>query len=920
MLAALAQGGFSAGLLGISVSALAASGSWDCRVADNGRGWSCNKDGVPEERPAAPAPAALPLATPAAADPQPPKSEIQAKPAIEETSAPATEVIPAATDIGEGASPADDVVEAAKPEPIPIPAPVTERPSNQAETSPDSQFVASTPAETEPQSQTDAISRTAAPAVSATVPLATPGKPTKDRVEAAPETHPQTPPQPLTHPLIDDDLNWNRCVHDEGIDFSPVTLQTDQQGLDAIEVTAESAETTTLERTARFSGSVELRQGAQRLFADEIDYAQDSGDLNARGKVLLQRPDLRLTASEVHYNLPTRSGHANNAEYRLPGIMARGTAKKAEFVDQVHSNYENITYTTCAPGNSDWLLSAERLVIDRAEGRGTAHNAKLRFLGAPLAWVPKLSFPVDDRRHSGLLIPTLGYSDKRGVDITIPYYLNLAPNYDLTLSPRIMSKRGFMLGSEFRFLTAHTEGVIGADYLPNDRDNPEDRRRGALSVQTLSRFSPNLSAAIRVNHVSDEDFLRDFGGNLELTSVSHLERAAELRYDTQAWNALARVQKYQTIDDLLPKADRPYARLPQLGFNLYQQPLNHPLGYQLDAEFTRFAKDGGFVEGTRLDLQPGVSLPLREAHYHLVPRASLRYTKYRLDNAAGPDTSPDRLSPIFSLDGGLYYDRSTELFGTAVSQTLEPRMHYLYVPKEGQNDIPVFDTDEYDFSFDNLFRENRFNGADRLGDANQLTLALTTRFNHQATGREILRANLGSILYFRDREVQLPGIPIDEDQSSALVGELAADFGNGWHTRGGLNWDPHDNEIDQALVQASYRNSEGSIISLAYRLRDEVNTHTDVGLIWPLNNRTRMIGRWNYSLSEERNLEALGGVEYGRCCWKVRALVRQHITGTGGDDDLSFLLQLELGGLGSFGDNIDSLLNDGIYGYRREDD
>ena len=931
VLTALGQAGISAGLLGLCGSTLAASGSWDCRVADDGRGWACNKNGVPEERPAETAPAIAPALTPAAADAEPPEPEVPARPVAREPEKPATEAIPSPTGI-RTIAPVADVTEDKAPSVDPAPAPATRTTAATAEISPDPRFEVSTPADIATQPEAETVAPQAAAPAADTAPDAPQTGSTSSHAgtlaetapetdpETAPETTPETDPETQSHPLIDDDLDWNRCVRDEGIDLGPVVLQTGQQDIAAIEVTADSAETNTLERTARFSGSVELQQGPQRIFADQLEYAQDSGNLNASGMVLLQRPDLRLAASEVDYNLQTRSGHASNAEYRLPGIMARGTAEKAEFTDQAHSSYEDITYTTCAPGNSDWLLSAERLEVDRTEGRGTAHNAKLSFLGAPLAWVPKLTFPIDGRRHSGLLIPTLGYSDKRGVDITVPYYLNLAPNYDLTLSPRIMSKRGFMLGSEFRFLTSHTEGVIGADYLPNDRDNPEERRRGALSVQTLSRFNPNLSAAIRVNHVSDEVFLRDFGGSLEVTSTSHLERAAELRYDTEAWNALARVQNYQTIDDLLPKADRPYARLPQLAFNLYRQPLNHLLGYELDAEFTRFAKDGGFVEGTRLDLQPGVSLPLREAHYHLVPRASLRYTKYNLDNATGPDSSPDRLSPIFSLDGGLYYDRSTQLFGNAVTQTLEPRIHYLYVPKHGQDEIPVFDTDEYDFSFDNLFRENRFNGADRLGDANQLTLALTTRFNHQATGREILRANLGSILYFRDREVQLPGIPVDDDQSSALVAELAADFGNGWHTRGGLNWDPHDNEIDQALAQASYRNREGNIINLAYRLRDDINTHTDVGLIWPISNNTRMIGRWNYSLSEERNLETLGGVEYGRCCWKIRALVRQHSAGTGGDDDLGFLLQLELGGLGSFGDNIDSLLNDGIYGYRREND
>lgn len=753
-------------------------------------------------------------------------------------------------------------------------------------------------------------------------------EPVRPAAQSGPATRSENdqPAKPLVaatsaHPGLDEGLNWQSCKRGERVDLQPFALQTSATQATEIEVIADSAEASTLDQAARFSGNVELQQGQQRIFADQIDYAHAQAHIQASGQVLLQRPDLRISASEVDYNLGDRSGSARNTEYRLPGIMARGTAERAEFVDAQHSSYDNITYTTCGPGNSDWLLSAERLELDRTEGLGTAHDARLSLLGMPLAWVPKLTFPIDDRRRSGVLIPTVGYSDSHGLDVTVPYYLNLAPAYDLTLSPRVMSERGIMLGGELRFLTHTTEGVIGADFLPHDRKNPADRQRGALSVQTQSRFNPHVSSAIRINHVSDDAFLRDFGGSLDVTSTSHLERAVEARYDTDNWNALARVQSYQTIDPLLPKALRPYERAPQLAFSLDQHPAGQSFAYQVDAEFVNFLKDGGFVEGKRFDLQPGISFPLRKAHYHLVPRASVRYTSYRLENqAAGLDPDPDRLSPIFSVDGGLYYDRSTSLFGESVTHSLEPRMHYLYVPEHDHADIPVFDTSEYDFSFDNLFRENRFNGADRLGDANQLTLALTQRFNHDASGRELLRASIGSIVYFEDREVQLPGSPIDTDQSSAVVGELAADLGNGWHTRGGINWDPHDGDIDQALAQGSYRDDDGNIISLTYRLRDLVTEHTDLGVIWPLNSNTRLIARWNYSISDDRNLETLGGVEYGRCCWKVRAIMRQHSNGPGSTDDLSFLLQLELSGLGRFGDNIDSLLNNGIYGYRREDD
>ena len=719
---------------------------------------------------------------------------------------------------------------------------------------------------------------------------------------------------------LDDGLDWQACgqTRDLGALASSQPLYSDAP----IEVSADAAEASSLSNSAVFNGNVELQQGEQQIFAQQLMLNRGNGDLQASGDVLLKRPDLRMAASEVHYNLRSNQGEASSAEFRLPGIMARGSADKVTFVDAANSHYDNIVYTTCPPGNSAWELTAERLELDRAEGLGTADHAKLSFMGVPLAYLPTLTFPIDDRRRSGVLPPKIGYSRNLGADLAVPYYFNLAPNYDLTLTPRAMSRRGLMLNGEFRFLTGTSEGSIEGSFLPNDRKATQsDDRRAAIAINVNSRFNANLSGAIRYNQVSDDFFLSDFGNNLAVTSTSHLERTGELRYDTDSWTLLTRLQNYQTINPLLSKAEEPYARLPQVAFS-YQRPLSStPLVFELDSEFVSFRKSGNLVEGNRVDIQPAVSLPLREAHYHLVPRVSARYTSYDLDKHTGSDDSPDRLAGIFSLDGGLYYDRSTSWFGRAATQTLEPRLFYLYVPEEDHSNIPLFDTTEYDFSFDNLFRENRFTGADRLGDANQLTLALTSRLNDQASGREMLRASIGHIFYFEDREVGLSNTPVlQTEDSSATVGELAADFGNGWRARTGLAWDSNDNEIDQALLQTSYRDQQNNIFNLAYRLREGVTEHTDLGAVWSINPNTRLIGRWNYSLRDDRNLETLAGVEYGKCCWKIRALVREHTDSTTGDHDFGVMLQLQLNGLGDFGTDIDSLLDDGIYGYRRQDD
>lgn len=719
---------------------------------------------------------------------------------------------------------------------------------------------------------------------------------------------------PETSALLDAGIPWQSCTR-PAVTPQPVTEST------AVEVTADSAVTSVIDDQALFSGNVDLLHGHDHLRAERIVFQRDSGRLSANGDVLLSRPDLRLAAEQVQYNLNTHLGRTEQTEYRLPGILARGTAEHAELTGPDTGHYQRITYTTCPPGNDDWKLSAETLDIDTGEGLGTAHDAWLSFKGVPMAYVPVLTFSIDNRRRSGLLIPSLGYSNRLGLDLSLPYYFNLAPNYDLTLTPRLLGQRGLLLGGEFRFLTETHKGRITASYLPHDRQGPaQNSRRGALSLNTEGHYTPHLSSALRFNYVSDERYLTDFGADLESTSTTYLERTAELRYASDRWQALARVQEFQTIDPLLPRASRPYARLPQLRLAFADVATNVPLHYGLDAEYVHFRKSGGFVEGDRLDLYPTLSLPRQTDFYHLVPRASLRYTRYHLHNQTpGLSSNPDRLTPILSLDGGLYFDRTTQWFGQAATQTLEPRLYYLYAPYREQGDIPLFDTREYDFGLDALFRDNRFTGPDRQGDANRLGLALTSRIRNDS-GRELARASIGQVLYLADRRVQLPGTPPATDGNSAMIGELSVRLGNDWRVRGGLQWNPNSDTIEQALAQFSYRQDDERVINLAYRLRDGLSTHTDLGLIWPIGERTRAIARWNYSLSEGHNLDTLAGIEYGNCCWRLRALVRQQVTGPGNTQDLSFLLQLELNGLGKLGDNIDALLKSGIYGYHRDDD
>ncbi len=751
---------------------------------------------------------------------------------------------------------------------------------------------------------------------SATPPVAS-GKPAPEQATATSEPTRQeaTTPSLENRALLDAGIPWQSCTR------IAVFPQPAAETV-LVEVTADSAEASVVDDQALFSGNVDLLHGHDRLRAARIAFQRDSGELTASGDVLLSRPDLRLSAEQVHYNLHTRQGHAEQAEYRLPGILARGTAARAELTGPDTGRYQRITYTTCPPGNDDWQLTAETLDIDTREGLGTARGARLSFKGVPVAYVPVLSFPIDDRRRSGFLIPSMGYSDRLGLDLSLPYYFNLAPNYDLTLTPRLASQHGLLLGGEFRFLTLAHSGTIQADYIHNDKLATGDNRRGALSVEIASRLSKHLNSQININHVSDETFLSDYGSNSPIRQESHLERSMTLDYFRQGVSISAELQSPQTINTALPLTDRPYATLPRINVG-YSNSLQTatPIDYALAFEYVNFVKNGSPTEGQRFDIHSRISTPIYKPWYSITPALNLRYTAYRLDNNEPTrDSNPDRLVPTLEIDNRLFLEREVQWWGTPTLQTLEPRLLYAYTPRVNQSNIPIFDTTKRNTTLDSLFLANQFTSVDRIGDAHHLAWSVNSTSRGTQTRKLLSSFGIGQIIYLSDRKVQLPGDPVETTRISPLFAKFSLRFPQDIVSDAQIAWNENTRKITNMVLQAAYRPDREHLISMSYRTTEKVSSEYDLGISWPVGERTRAIARWNYSLSEGRNLDALAGIEYGKCCWRLRALVRQQVTGTGNAQDLSFLLQLELNGLGKLGDNIDALLKSGIYGYRRDDD
>ncbi len=689
-----------------------------------------------------------------------------------------------------------------------------------------------------------------------------------------------------------------------------------------------------------------LEDDSVHLSADQATVQEKLGISTFRGNVLMQRADQLLKTPLMVYDrqeqiietdqnftfwdnnyvvkgaeLQLRSenqGEMNNTQYWLLNQRAWGEAKKLTKDSKDQVNLEQASYTTCDPEHEVWRLQADRVTLDNAKGQGTARDVSIRLFDTPVFYFPYFSFPIGDQRKSGFLVPRIGRSDETGFEFSIPYYLNLAPHYDATITPHVMSRRGLLLNNQFRYLTQAAEGQLELEYLPHDSILGEDR--GSLAFQHTGKLNPRWVTDVNINYASDKRYFEELGTHINLMSITHLERRADLYYYGDGWLGLGRLQNFQTLDDN-PYA-HPYQRLPQFLVKTTLPEVNRSLNFGLQAEGVRFDRDINVVNapiGNRFDIQPSLSLPWRTPGTFIVPKLSLRYTTYNLDNvSASADTTPQRALFTFSTDTGLFFERDLKLWDTNLVQTLEPRLYYRYTPYKDQTDIPIFDSAEYDLSFMQLFRDDIYLGADRVDDGHQLSLGLSSRFLGSTTGTEHLRASLGQIVYFRDRRVTLPHEPIETEGTSNLVMELAAQFTQHWRATTTWRWNPHTQNTEHSVVRMRYQPAPKNILNLSYRLRDNILEQTDLSFHWALNPRWNILGRYNYSLPDKTPLETLAGFEYNSCCWAVRLIARRYMNLENREDldhSNSVFLEFQLKGLGSIGQKTDSFLEQRIPGY-----
>jgi len=714
----------------------------------------------------------------------------------------------------------------------------------------------------------------------------------------------------------DEELQYSRWAMCPPVDYRRVETPTSETG--AIELQADNARSRegnifTLE------GKAVAQMDWKRLEADRITYHQEEGRIDAEGNLLYTSPEVLVDGDRGTFFPDTDSGDVEQADYALPDMHARGSASSVELDGRDWQTLKDVSYTTCPINSTDWEIFAKEVDLDQKDGTGTARHAKVELKGVPVLYTPYLSFPLDDRRKSGLLVPKFGTTEETGVDISVPYYWNIAPNRDATIVPRYMSKRGIMLGGEFRYKSLKYQGELTGEYLPSDDDfNNEDRY--LIGINHRGNPLPRLETTVRASKVSDDFYFDAFGTNLVETSQTNLERTATAAYHGRGWNLGITAQNFQTIDPTIPPSSRPYEQLPTVVLDV--APARRLLGlkFEADAEANNFKHSGDvLVEGNRFDIQPRLSLPVYRPGWYVDPSVSVRYTAYNLDKntTAGNDT-PSRTTPVVSLDAGTFFERTSRWGDTDFVQTLEPRLFYLYVPFDNQDDIPVFDTGEYDFNYWTLFRENRFSGPDRMGDANQLALALTSRFLNPASGIQQLSVSVGSLLYFRDRKVTLPGEPVETSTSSSIIGELTLGLTRDWSARAETQWSPSESQSELNSVHLQYRKGARQLVNLGYRYRRGIEDQTDISMLWPLGNNWHVVGRWYYSLKDNTTLEALGGLGYESCCWSAQLVGRSYIRSLDTRQKAIFL-QVELKGLGRLVNTVDKALERGILGYESYD-
>lgn len=749
-----------------------------------------------------------------------------------------------------------------------------------------------------------------------------------------------------------------------------------------------------------FSGSVLIENNTSSLSSPRVFLEDISNQALMDGPIIMRDQGLLITGSKAVGNLDTGESTIEDASFLLHQSRFRGSAEAITRTGEKHLIISSGEFTRCEPDSNTWALRGGNITLKPETGFGTATNVTIRIKGVPVGYIPYIKFPIDDKRHTGILMPAISFDNEAATDFSLPIYLNISPSMDATYTPRSIWRRGISHQLQFRFITEQSSNEINGAWLKEDDLYDEnillDQRSAGSSLSDehikqdrwFFNFRHNRGATsrfkttLRYSAVSDNEYLDDLGGNFGSSAVDqfqnpvdvalasrrvpNLERLGEMNYQGNHWNALIRAQGFQKLS---LSGGKTYERLPQFQLNYANTSKVTDIRSRLD--LTKFDKDNEFekglkkIIGNRYVLDLSIATPLRSNWGFFTPKVAVIHRSYKLedvpvDGVPGEyHTDESELTtPKFSIDTGLYFDRSfgrkTDTDTNQFLQTLEPRLYFLYVKEEDQDLLPIFDTSPLTSSYHQMFRDNRFSGSDRIGDARQASLGITNRFIDSNSGSELVRFDIGQIYYFKDRKVLLPPqLPaVDPTAStSPLYSQLKLSWSPNWRLSASIQWEPRNGTTNKGGLSLKYLGDLNHILNLSYRYTNKDTEklgnfdsveESDINFIWPIKGGWSVIGKWNYGWDAKQTIESFFGLEYNDCCWKSRLVVRRFLKGPinvtlrvddasepDGFRDISTLdiqadtgifFEFQLKGLATLGGRLNSLLDTAIPGYRKREE
>jgi len=739
-----------------------------------------------------------------------------------------------------------------------------------------------------------------------------------------------------------------------------------------IEIEGDSLETL-LDRKMKARGNAFIKKGDKTISSELIEYDEISGKISTLSNTKIDTPQSKITGSKLNLKLDNETGQINDATFEFKDksgktertVMQfghpvtqrlytyRGEAKTIFFEGENRKKLETTKITTCEVGNNDWYINASTLNIEQNINKAEGKNAVVEFKNVPIFYSPYFSMPLDSAlRKSGFLSPNFGSTSTSGFMGSIPYYFNISPNQDATLTSNYSAKRGAQFEGEYRYLSSNFSGKDYVEIAPHDNANGKDNRF-YIDLEHQQNFGNGLSASYNIQRVGDKQYMSDYASLVQITNPVNLPQRVNVNYISPqmslldnsskfTWNVSALAEKYQTLSTVY--SDSPYQRLPQV--NLSAKLENDLYLIDLKSQYTYFSRDESFknyldannqshlyAEGGRSILAPSISIPLQETYGFIKPKFSMNIRDYQLDNASV--SSKQIITPIFSLDSGVYFDRPLNLFNNSYTNTLEPRLYYVYIPYRDQSMLPLFDTGLTDLNMNTVFSENQFNGYDRVNDANQISAGLTSKLLSN-NGKELIKATIAERFYLTQSKVNqsnqlsplgspyLQASNLSQKSSDIFLG-LTSRLNNNWNVDAMWDYAPSTNKLLRDTISSRYNPEPNKIFNISYRYinntLDTTQSIKDFGVAgqWPLGHRYSAVGRIDYDLLNSRTAELLAGVEYNGGCWVARTIVDRLATINATAPVSSIMFQLELNGLGAVGSDPNKLgviLNRNIPGVR----